>query len=59
LINIGTHRWAFKPEMGISFPKGSWYMDAYVGAWFFTANPDFYPGNATRTQDPVLRSRAT
>jgi hypothetical protein len=54
LINLGTHRWAFKPEMGISIPKGSWYLDAYVGAWFFTANRDFYPGNATRTQDPVL-----
>ena len=54
LINIGTHRWAFKPEIGISFPKGSWYMDAYAGAWLFTANRDFYPGNATRTQDPVL-----
>jgi len=54
LINIGTNRWAFKPEMCISFPKGSWYVDGYVGAWFFTANRDFYPGNSTRTQDPVL-----
>jgi hypothetical protein len=53
LINLGTHRWAFKPEMGISSPKGPWYLDAYVGAWFFTANPDFYPGGSTRTQTPV------
>ena len=54
LINLGTNRWAFKPEMGISVPKGRWYLDAYGGAWLFTMNPDFFPGGSTRTQDAVL-----
>jgi len=31
LINLGTNRWSFKPEVGISVPKGRWYLDAYVG----------------------------
>jgi len=54
LINLGANRWAFKPEIGVSFPKGPWSLDGYVGALFFTANDDFYPGGARRTQEPVL-----
>ena len=54
LINIGTNRWSFKPEVGVSFPTGRWDLDAYVGGWFYTANSRFYPGGSLRTQDPVL-----
>jgi hypothetical protein len=54
LINIGTNRWSFKPEVGVSVPKGRWDLDGYVGAWFYTSNATFYPGAAFRTQDPVL-----
>ena len=54
LINLGTNRWAFKPEVGVAVPKGRWDLDAYVGVWFFTANPSFYPGGMERTQDPVV-----
>ena len=54
LINLGTNRWSFKPEVGVSVPKGRWDLDAYVGAWFYTSNSNFYPGGAVRTQDPVL-----
>jgi hypothetical protein len=53
LINLGTNRWAFKPEIGVSVPKGRWDLDGYVGAWLYTANADFYPGGGIRTQDPV------
>jgi hypothetical protein len=54
LINLGTNRWAFKPEIGIAAPKGRWDVDAYLGVWLFSKNPDFYPGGMTRTQDPVV-----
>ena len=54
LINLGTNRWAFKPEVGIAVPKGPWDFDAYLGVWFFTDNHDFYPGARTRSQDPVV-----
>lgn len=54
LINLGTNRWGFKPEIGISVPRGRWNLDAYLGAWLFTSNPSFYPGGLKRMQDPVV-----
>jgi hypothetical protein len=54
LINLGTNRWAFKPEVGVSVPKGPWDLDAYFGAWLFTSNHDSYTGGLTRTQDPLF-----
>lgn len=54
LINLGTHRWAFKPEVGVAVPKGRWDIDAYAGVWLFTANDDFFPGSRERAQDPVV-----
>lgn len=54
LINLGNHRWAFKPEAGVAVPKGRWDIDAYAGVWLFTANDDFFPGGKTRTQDHVV-----
>lgn len=54
LINLGTNRWAFKPEVGVAMPLGRWDLDAYLGVWLFSANPSFYPGGLTRTQDRVL-----
>ena len=54
LINLGTNRWAFKPEFAVSQPMGSrWLLDAYAAVWFFTANDSFYPGNLTKTQAPL------
>ena len=52
LINIGTNRWAFKPEIGVVQVMGKWAVDAYVGVWFFTENSDFI-GGTTRKQDPI------
>lgn len=52
LINIGSHRWAFKPEIGFSHPAGKWVFEAYAGVWFFTANNDFFGGHV-KTQDPL------
>jgi len=52
LINIGTNRWAFKPELGFSQPLGRWWLDLYAGVWFFTTNNDVF-GGQTRAQDPL------
>lgn len=54
LINLGTNRWAFKPEVGIAVPKGAWDFDGYLGVWLFTDNSDFYPGGRARSQARVL-----
>jgi hypothetical protein len=54
LINLGVHRWAFKPEFAVSKPIGTkWQLDAYAASWLFTANHSFYPGAATREQAPM------
>lgn len=54
LINLGTNRWSFKPELGISQPLGRrWQLDFYSGVWLFTKNTSFYPGNAVRSQNPL------
>ncbi len=57
LINIGTNRWAFKPEIGVSQPLGHWYLEAYAGVWLFSDNDDFY-GGQHREQDPLASLQA-
>jgi hypothetical protein len=57
LINIGTNRWGFKPEIGVVHVMGKWAIDFYVGAWLYTTNDDFF-GGMTRKQDPIYSSQA-
>ena len=52
LVNIGSHRWAFRPELGFSQPLGHWFVDAYAGIWFFTTNDDYFGGHV-RSQEPI------
>jgi hypothetical protein len=52
LVNIGTHRWSFQPEAGISKAQGRWTLEATAGVTLFTDNDDFYGGN-TRSQAPL------
>ena len=59
LINLGTNRWGFKPEVGYSRRKGHWIADAYFGTWLYGKNRKFfsenqyYPGLQSQTQAPV------
>jgi hypothetical protein len=54
LVNLGTNRWAFRPELAISHPfKKRWMIDAYAGLWLFTPNPSFFPGSTRKTQNPM------
>jgi len=59
LINWGTNRWSFKPELGYSQRWGKWVLDGYAGVWFFTTNPDFFsrnkflPGTHSQSQKPI------
>jgi hypothetical protein len=52
VINIGTNRWLFKPEIGVSRAIGKWTLEGAAGASLFTANNRFF-GNSVRTQDPL------
>jgi hypothetical protein len=59
LVNLGTNRWAIKPEIGLSRRWNNWVVDFYGGVWLFTENPEFYshnamyPGVNTQTQNPL------
>lgn len=57
LVNIGSNRWSFKPELGVSFPMGHWTLEAYAGLWLFTDNDNFF-GGSLREQDPVKSFQA-
>jgi len=52
LINIGTNRWGFKPEVGVSHAFGKWVVEGAAGVWLYTANKNFY-GGKIRTQIPL------
>jgi hypothetical protein len=52
LANIGTNRWLFKPEVGVSKELGRLTLETALAVTFFTENDDFFGGN-TREQDPL------
>jgi hypothetical protein len=52
LVNIGTNRFTFKPELGISKTIWHLYIELAGGASFYTVNHDFYQGK-TRSQTPI------
>jgi hypothetical protein len=52
LINVGSNRWSFKPEVGLSQPIGNWFVEGAAGVWLFTDNTDFF-GGRRRSQDPL------
>ena len=56
LVNIGTHRWSFKPEVGISHALGQWVIEGMTGAWFFTDNDEYFNG-ASREQAPIVAAQ--
>ena len=56
LVNIGSNRWSFKPEIGVSKAVGPWTLELAAAATFYTDNDDFN-GGKTRSQDHDLLGR--
>jgi hypothetical protein len=52
LVNIGTNRWSFKPEIGASKSFGPWTVEGSAAVTFYTVNDEFFRGNR-REQDPL------
>jgi hypothetical protein len=57
LINVGSNRWSFKPDIGVSQAIGSWTLEATLGAWFFSDNTN-YNGGKVRSQEPIVSPQA-
>ncbi len=52
LLNVGTNRWSFKPELGVSKAWGPVILEMIPAITFFTNNDDFF-GGKTLEQDPI------
>jgi len=52
LVNLGTNRWSFKPEVGVSKALGPWTFEGAAAVTLYTSNDDFFNGS-TRSQDPL------
>jgi hypothetical protein len=57
LVNLGTNRWYFKPELGASKAFGSWTLEGKLAATIFKDNKEFFNGNR-RSQEPVYAAQA-
>jgi len=55
ILNLGSDRWSFKPEVAWSHPFGHeqrWELDAYTNVSFYTANTSYH-GKEILRQDPL------
>jgi hypothetical protein len=52
LINLGSNRWVFSPQIGLWHVEGRFTFEAYAGVWFFTDNKAFL-GSQVRSQEPL------
>ncbi|MBK5095723.1 MAG: transporter [Deltaproteobacteria bacterium] len=52
LLNIGTNRWFFKPEIGMGKALGPVTLELAASAFFYTRNSDFL-GGQEKEQDPI------
>ena len=57
VINLGTHRWSIKPEVGLSQTIGRWVVEMMAGVWVFTDNTEFRETH-TRTQARIIATQA-
>jgi Putative MetA-pathway of phenol degradation len=56
LINIGTHRWSIKPEIGVSHAFGHWIVEGAAALGWYETNHNFY-GGKTITQDLIYSAQ--
>jgi hypothetical protein len=55
VVNWGSNRWSFKPELGYSRRRKKLVLDAYAGIWLFTTNQRSYSatGPQPQTENPI------
>lgn len=51
LINLGSNRFTFRPQLGIVHQRAHWTYEVSGAIWYFTENDDFWKGSK-REQDP-------
>ena len=53
LINLGSNRYAFRPQFGVVHNHGKWSMEVTGDVWLYSDNDDFYNGGKLE-QDPMF-----
>ena len=56
LINLGTNRFTFRPQLGVVHNRGKWSMELTGAVWLYTDNNDFFNGNKLE-QNPYFTSQ--
>jgi Putative MetA-pathway of phenol degradation len=57
LINLGTNRFTFRPQLGVVHNRGKLSMELTDAVWLYTDNDDFFNGNKLE-QDPYYTIQA-
>ena len=53
LINLGSNRYTFRPQVGVVHTRGQWTGEVTTAAWIYTDNDSFFNGNRLE-QDPYF-----
>jgi hypothetical protein len=56
LINLGTNRFTFRPQLGVVHNRGKWSFELTSAVWLYTENNDFFNGSKLE-QDPYFTSQ--
>jgi hypothetical protein len=56
LINLGTNRFTFRPQLGVMHKRGKWSFELTGAIWLYTDNNDFFNGSKLE-QDPYFTSQ--
>ena len=57
LINLGTNRFTFRPQLGVVHNRGKWSIEFTSAVWLYTDNNNFFNGNKLE-QDPLYTCQA-
>lgn len=57
LINLGSNRFTFRPQLGVVHNRGKWSMELTTAVWIYTDNDDFFNGKKLE-QDPLYTADA-
>ncbi len=52
LLNLGSNRWVFRPQLGVSQTLSRWVLEAAAAGWFYTDNTNFFGGDRL-SQKPI------
>lgn len=53
ILNLGSKRWYFKPELALSHPFGpeqKWQLETYINSYFYTNNASYHGTEILRQQ---------